>query len=456
MKRTLLGSIMLTVFFFSFLPKDAAAIPAFARKYKTACMTCHTVWPKLSAVGEAFRLLGYRLPENDELYVKDQPVSLGAEPYKKMFPQAIWPSDIPGMPPLSIRATGGVDVNTGDANGTSNNTQFNFPGEIDLLGAGTFGRDFSFFMNLAFSFDSVNNTTTTTGQAWLMWSDLLSGFLGKNHLNIKAGNVGRQSIALPNSRDENNFTINGYQYQDILSLQAQPGFQVNGFGTRWRYYGGIVQANSDSSSKDYYGGLAFKIGGLGFDGSGLKSEEGGLNTSPSGFWRDDSILFGLFGYQGYTGANADRATRYGADARVNYKDLSLGGGYIRQNADEPTAPATDATATAGQKIFTNLGIRRLSLLEEPTTTSTTKNLWFVEGYYFVFPWLIPYARYESLTVDLPDQDQARIIGGLAFLLRANIKLSVEYRYFTTNQPREAAGQGTHADDLLSFQLDWSF
>ena len=74
----------------------------------------------------------------------------------------------------------------------------------------------------------------------------------------------------------------------------------------------------------------------------------------------------------------------------------------------------------------------------------------------MFPWLIPYARYESLTVDIPDQDQARIIGGLAFLLRANIKLSVEYRYFTTNQPREAAGQGTHADDLLSFQLDWSF
>ena len=82
----------------------------------------------------------------------------------------------------------------------------------------------------------------------------------------------------------------------------QPGFQVNGFGSRWRYYAGIVQANSDSSSKDYYGGLSFKIGGLGYDGSGLKSEEGGLTTSPSGFWRDDSILFGLFGYRGFTGA----------------------------------------------------------------------------------------------------------------------------------------------------------
>src|SRR5512135_263725 len=99
MKRILLSSVFLAVFGVTLLPQDAAAIPAFARKYKTACMTCHTVWPKLSAVGESFRLLGYRLPETDELYVKDQPVSMGAEQYKKLFPNSIWPSDIPGMPP---------------------------------------------------------------------------------------------------------------------------------------------------------------------------------------------------------------------------------------------------------------------------------------------------------------------------------------------------------------------
>ena len=254
MKRIFLGSIILAVFFVSLLPKDAAAIPTFARKYKTACMTCHTVWPKLSAVGEAFRLLGYRLPETDELYVKDQPVSLGAEPYKKMFPQSIWPSDIPGMPPISMHVSGGVNVNTGGANGTSsNNTEFNFPGEIALLAAGALGKDFSFWTHV--SFETEAGSTTTSGEAWLMWSNLFGGFLGKNHLNIKAGNVGRQSIALPNSRDENNFTITSYQYQDVLSLQPQPGFQVNGFGSRWRYYAGIVQANSDSSSKDYYGGV---------------------------------------------------------------------------------------------------------------------------------------------------------------------------------------------------------
>ena len=35
------------------------AIPAFARKYKTSCATCHTGYPKLNAFGDAFRRNGY-------------------------------------------------------------------------------------------------------------------------------------------------------------------------------------------------------------------------------------------------------------------------------------------------------------------------------------------------------------------------------------------------------------
>ena len=31
----------------------ARAIPSFARKYGTSCLTCHTVYPKLTPFGEA-------------------------------------------------------------------------------------------------------------------------------------------------------------------------------------------------------------------------------------------------------------------------------------------------------------------------------------------------------------------------------------------------------------------
>jgi len=68
---------------------DAGAVPAFARKYQTSCQTCHIVFPKLNAFGEAFRLRGYRLPGETEDMVKQPPVSLGAPAYKRLWPKAI-------------------------------------------------------------------------------------------------------------------------------------------------------------------------------------------------------------------------------------------------------------------------------------------------------------------------------------------------------------------------------
>ena len=57
------------------LTRSANAFPIFARKYQTSCVTCHTVYPKLNAFGEAFRLNGYRMPKETEEQIKQKPVS---------------------------------------------------------------------------------------------------------------------------------------------------------------------------------------------------------------------------------------------------------------------------------------------------------------------------------------------------------------------------------------------
>src|SRR5579859_7797695 len=72
----------------------AYAVPAFARKYQTSCQTCHIVFPKLNAFGEAFRLRGYRMPGETEDMVKEKPVSMGAPAYKRLWPEAVWPGEI--------------------------------------------------------------------------------------------------------------------------------------------------------------------------------------------------------------------------------------------------------------------------------------------------------------------------------------------------------------------------
>src|SRR5208283_5032393 len=46
-------------------PRNARAVPSFARKYQTGCQTCHTVYPVLNPFGEAFRRDGYRFPSQN-------------------------------------------------------------------------------------------------------------------------------------------------------------------------------------------------------------------------------------------------------------------------------------------------------------------------------------------------------------------------------------------------------
>ena len=424
MRRILLGSIflvVLSIFFLAFFSGNANAIPAFARKYKTSCVLCHAPFPRLTAMGESFRMNGYKLPEADEIYVKEQPVSMGAEAYKKVFPEAIWPSTIPGMLPLAIRVVG--DVNYHPYGTQTNRSDFNFPSEVSLLGAGAFGENFAFYAQLEFEKEE-DDSTTTTPLAWLMWENLFSGIVGEHHFNIKAGNVGRQTIALPNTRNENSFTVEDYLYVTELGLDNEPGFQANGFGRHWRYGIGVVEADRDNSEKDMYASFALKFGGLGYDGSGGKSEAGGVGTTPSGYWRDDSVLFGFFAYRGYLGVNADTFDRIGGDVRLNYKNLSLAGGYINGNNDQP---------------------------------DEKKDIWFAEAEYFVYPWMVPYLRYENLSVkNVDNKDQGRFIVGSTMLLRANIRVNLEGRIYTTNEVTEAAGGEKKDDDQMAFRLDWAF
>src|SRR6266508_3181528 len=100
--RRIFSSAILVSTIFLLFSVPAMAIPAFARKYETSCQTCHVGFPKLNPFGEAFRLNGYRMPKETEEQIKIKPVSLGAEAYKRMWPKAIYPGDLPGQVPLAV------------------------------------------------------------------------------------------------------------------------------------------------------------------------------------------------------------------------------------------------------------------------------------------------------------------------------------------------------------------
>ncbi len=418
MKKLTLWILFLTVFTIGveLAPKDAEAIPAFARKYKTACITCHATFPRLTAQGEAFRLNGYKMPGGDELFIKDQPMSLGAAGYKRVFPKSVWPSDIPGMPPVAIRFTQKTVYGIGDNDPT---VDFNAP-STKILAAGSMGEDMSFFTEFEFE-DEASEIS-----GWLMWEDLLDGAIGENHLNIKIGSVGMQDLALPNTRSHNMITTEMYLYTSAMGLHAEggsnTGLELNGFDKWWRYNLGITQGDGETAKKDFYGAASFKLGGLGYDGSGGTTEEGGLSTTPAGYWRDDSIAFGFFGYRSYNGPQDEESDRYGVDLRLNYRDLSVAAGYI-----------------SGKDIEDHMS----GLLLD-------QDVYFGEAEYFAYPWLQPYVRFEGLSVSGAD-NTSRVIAGAVMLARANVKFNVEGRFYTDNEP---ATDG--AGNRVVFSLDYAF
>ena len=51
----LLIAIILPVIVLMLWKAEVEAIPVFARKHKTSCVTCHEVFPKLNPFGESYR-----------------------------------------------------------------------------------------------------------------------------------------------------------------------------------------------------------------------------------------------------------------------------------------------------------------------------------------------------------------------------------------------------------------
>lgn len=65
-RRSILGAILCAILSISILPETGHAIPAFARKYKFSCTTCHAPVPRLKEFGLEFAANGFRLPEGQE------------------------------------------------------------------------------------------------------------------------------------------------------------------------------------------------------------------------------------------------------------------------------------------------------------------------------------------------------------------------------------------------------
>lgn len=412
----------------------AEAIPAFARKYETSCQTCHIAFPKLNPFGVAFRMRGYHLPDETEDLIKEKPVSLGAPAYKKVWPQTVWPSDMPGTVPLSLSTifndTTERTTNDEGENQTIKN-DLHFPEEVSILSGGTLGESLSFFGEIVFA-SELDGVSVELEHAQLN----VNGPFGSGHaFNVKMGRF-MPEIAQDFGHGSVLTTEGPAAFFGYAPIAAHGGSEVGdeegagialpmgvdgmeAYGVvshRFLYSVGFsngIGPGTDSvdgnAQKDVFGAVSYKFGGLPYDGDGYVASDKN--------WSELSFQIGAFAYHGdgnnifFDGPTSgslleDRSfTRIGVNTNVYIKDLNLIAGYV--NGKDEIAEYIDSEANVGKFIY---------------------NTWFLEGDYVLLPWLQPAIRYEWLNPgDKEAPNFERVVTHVTALARANVRTYLEYQ-----------------------------
>ncbi|MGA2594631.1 MAG: hypothetical protein ABSH32_32435 [Bryobacteraceae bacterium] len=232
------ASILITPLFLSSISIKSYAIPAFSRQYGTSCTTCHIDFPKLNDFGKAFKEAGFKFPKDDETFIKNPPVMLGAPAQKEVWPHSVWPGTIPGMPQIGLRMNNFFQATTGPLSRFSSlaQAQGNVPqlipttdfetGFFSIFTAGNFGGGIAFWADDDISV-SGDNSAGSLGDGYLKFVDL--GRLIKLPTDSLSVRVGQFELDLPftQARSINISPYDIYSQANIGAINSMVGLQQN-------------------------------------------------------------------------------------------------------------------------------------------------------------------------------------------------------------------------------------
>ena len=403
---------------------QAWAIPAFARKYKTSCTTCHTIFPKLNPFGEQFRRNGYRFPGIDSDSTKAEPLALGTDEQKKMFPDAGWPGLLSPFPPIAF-AFNGQAIFHPDKNSSAgiadNHAVANLDGLVEeghLWAAGSIDDSITFYSELTVAAGGADLET-----AAVFFNDLV----GPAHAVNLA--VGRRIGTYTSFQNHGSYfadlmmpqvpvtALHGATSDPFVFNDNHNGIEVNGvLGCRFDYSAGFAAGtNFDArNSANIYGHVGYKFGGATLDGSETGDVEQD-HARHDHVGSEKAVTVDAFAYRsisrfndaGMPGAippvdpvlTKNTSLTFGGAVRAQLAELEVDVGLFFQN-DDYVSSVSPSTNTVSQ---------------------------WNEVSYLIHPWLAVGGRVEYLRI-MPNGASAvsdlRIVPGVAALIRPNLKLTL--------------------------------
>src|SRR5271157_2341781 len=234
----------------------SVAIPAFSRLYGTSCSTCHIDFPKLNDFGKAFKDAGFKFPKDDESMIKIPPVMLGAPANAELWPKAIWPGSIPGIPPIGLRYN-----NYFQYTGSSRNRYSALlpPGTVppyipaadfqtglfSLFTAGNFGSDIAFWVDNDISVGGANSNAGL-GEAYLKFVNI--GRLVKLPDHVLNLRVGQVELDIP-------FTASKSIWVSPYDIYTQANIGVVNPASNAQFVNNFTTVASSSKGIEFSGGL---------------------------------------------------------------------------------------------------------------------------------------------------------------------------------------------------------
>jgi len=457
--------VVIALVLFQSLTPRLMAIPAFARKYKTACATCHNNWPELNDFGRAFKINGFKFPKDDDQFVKDPPLMLGAQAQKESFPNSIYPGELPILP-IAFRYSGYLSY-TNQQPAALVGTNYTAPSELfapntfTILAAGSLGPSVAFWIDDDLS-TGGSGAMGGLGDGYIKANNFLGHFMHvpQNDLNVRFGqfeldlpftqarSINQSDYAIYDEAS-NSGSAGGTVANNFLFADTQRGIEIGGFPNRgYTWWSVAVIDGGDASgavnAKDVYAHVSQR-----FDLERNPEVRKELQaTDQTGVHDHTSIRFDGFAYYGRNEQNHTGDIFPGLPTLVE-PFYRAGGSFDYKFRGKFELWGLYAHGHDTNKIVNDAGTGYV------TTTPVTYSGGFLEAEYWFYPWLIATMKYDG--VNSPTD---RINGisrhdtrnsftpEVEFMVRPNIKLEEQFT-FNYEQPIPDSTKFYRANQFLS-------